>query len=623
MSTRIILILCLCITLASVLFLALFAWNTLTFPVDQGNRERSTFVIRAFDKEDGSSEGAPQELWVRALVADGQLLRWNSVERTSNWQVIDRKLQPPHILYKKDSKPALLTFQGRNFLAILQPQKWSGSIGVKQDGREIQKIDVTALQGREGLILAESPVSRPSTAVFVSALILFGGFAFWFGPIRGRRSHIPWLIFFLSVLHTLFWASQCVGTTGDSPEYLQSFSLFLQGYSSYFPPGYPVFTGLVGTISSESMGAWITLIQHGMVILAGVWIYFLLRRIIPEELALVGGLLAGALPPVLAMSQTVMSEIPTLFAMAGALYFSVRCAETGKVQFAILAGLLMGWAGTIRIVPLAALLPSIIVVHVLRKAKRKFLLLGVTIAVTAVAVLMPVLWTWQKSGGPVLANSLGFHLFNRIVTEQKLLDKDAPATKRLLTLLEGKDPGGFVSWEIREQSRVAQLSYMEQENLLRKVSLEGIRKDPWRYLIYSLGLSWNVLLADPMEWWIPAWGETISFDPRLETPPPWAVTASSLTGRWSLEEIHRVLWPILCWAAVAGTFLGLLSPQRVLILALAWLPTGYLLSSAFIQYFNPRYNVAIVSFVAALSMVPFGLILTRFTSREQANGKAE
>ena len=60
-------------------------------------------------------------------------------------------------------------------------------------------------------------------------------------------------------------------------------------------------------------------------------------------------------------------------------------------------------------------------------------------------------------------------------------------------------------------------------------------------------------------------------------------------------------------AAIAGVFLGFLLPQRLLILALAWAPIGYLLASAFVEAYNPRYNVAIVPFVAALAMIPLGL----------------
>lgn len=235
---------------------------------------------------------------------------------------------------------------------------------------------------------------------------------------------------------------------------------------------------------------------------------------------MVGGLLAGALAPTLTISQAVMSETPTLFAMVGALYLAVRSAETGRLLFAILAGLLTGWAGTMRIVPLVALIPSICIVTMLTQAKRRFFLAGITLTITAGVVLLPVLWLWQKSGQPALANSAGYHLFNRVVTEQKLLDEEGPATKILQTLLQGKDPRGLDHWEIRQQGRVRELSYLEVETLLRKVSLEGIRKDPWGYLTYSHRLAWNVLLAAPSEW-IPYWGQTISSYPRLENPPPW------------------------------------------------------------------------------------------------------
>jgi hypothetical protein len=113
-------------------------------------------------------------------------------------------------------------------------------------------------------------------------------------------------------------------------------------------------------------------------------------------------------------------------------------------------------------------------------------------------------------------------------------------------------------------------------------------------------------------YWIPAWGETIPTFPRLENPPLLSLTASSLAWRWTLEEINRDLWPIICWAAVAGTLLGLLLPQRSLILALAWIPAGYLLSSALLEKFSARYNPAILPFVVALSMVPLAMVLTFF-----------
>jgi hypothetical protein len=121
---------------------------------------------------------------------------------------------------------------------------------------------------------------------------------------------------------------------------------------------------------------------------------------------------------------------------------------------------------------------------------------------------------------------------------------------------------------------------------------------------------------------ISAWGDTISVFPHLESPPPLMFTASSLAWRWTLEEIHSVLWPIICWSAITCTFLGLFLPQRILLLALAWIPTGYLLFTAFVERFAERYNSAVFPFVVALSMVPLAMILTIF-SLKRANRKVE
>jgi hypothetical protein len=600
-----------CITLATVLFLAYAARNNLSYLFHSSNQEQSTFTIQATASKDKSPKATSHELWIRAIISDGQLLRGNTVDRTNNWEVVERGGLPPLLRYREDSKPALLTFQGRNLVTIFKTNQWSGAIRVERDGREVKVVNLQGSEEQERPIVVEDPEAPPSVAVFVVASILFAVCAWWFGPIRTSRRNILWLIFFLSIIHFLFWTSQCVGTTYDSPSYLQTVTrFFLEGEPSYFPPGYPALLGVVGTISGDNLGRWVTLVQHGMLVLACVWIYLLLRRIMSDELALLGGILAGALAPSLTTSQAVLSEAPTLFTMLGALYFTVRSAETGRLLFAILAGLLTGWAGILRLAPLAGLLPSICMVYLLPVSKDGFRRLGIALIVTAVVVLTPVWWCWHKSGHPQLSNSLGLHLFNRVVAEQKLLDEDAPATRTLLNLLEGKDPRGVPWWEITKQGGLLKLGDLGRRHLLRNVSLEGIHKDPWGYLSFTPHLALKMFLT-PSDW-IPTWGETIPVSPRLENPPPLIFTASSLNWRMTLEKIHRVLWPIICWTAVAGTFLGLLLPQRILILALAWIPTGYLLSTALVEKFDPRYNSSIAPFVVALSMVPLAMVLTFF-----------
>ncbi|HET9529033.1 MAG TPA: glycosyltransferase family 39 protein [Blastocatellia bacterium] len=589
--------------------LAFAAQYTLSFPAGFDDREAGAFVIRVLGEEGARAETGRVELWVEKLIVDGQLVRGESLERSNNWEVISRAGSglPAHLLYK--GGPASLALQGRTLLAIFRSNEWSGVIRLERVGKGEQAVDVEASTGQGQVIVIEDPVSPTSTVVFVAALSLFAGAAWWFGPNRRGRGSLPWLIFFLSVFHILFWINQCVGTTSDSPGYLDTLQYFFRdGAPSYFPPGYPVLLGLVGSVSGESLGRWVTLIQHAMAVFVGGWIYLLLKRIIFDELALAGGLLAGTVTPIVTMSQTIMSEVPTIFAMVGALYYTVRAAETGRLLFAILAGVLTGWAGLLRVVPLVALLPSICLLLLLPWTKRGLRLCGLTVAVAAGVVLLPLSWYWYNSGQIKLSDSVGFHLFNRVVTEQKQLDEDGPATRLLLDLIPGQDPRGVAHWDIRESPGLRELSYEEAEILLRDVSLEGIYKNPVGYIVFTFGLAWETFLGDPTHW-IPAWGDTISVHPRLETPPPLAPTASSLHWRWSLEGAYRIGWPVLCWAAVAGTFLGLCRPTRALALALAWTPAGYLLSSASVEYFNPRFNVPTAPFVAALSMILLSSII--------------
>jgi hypothetical protein len=311
-----------------------------------------------------------------------------------------------------------------------------------------------------------------------------------------------------------------------------------------------------------------------------------------------------------------MSEASTLFAMVGTVYFTVRALDTARLSFAAVAGFLAGWAGMLRGVPLAAVVPAVCVLYLTGSSQKKWLMLSVTGITAAIVFLSPIFWFWKVSGLPMLSNSVGFHIFTRVVTEQHLIDKTGPATKQLLTLLDGKDPGSTPFWELAERGRFRELGYQGQEALLRKVALEGIRMDPMAYLSYSLPLGGQVLLANPFEW-IPAWGDTPSSSPSLENAPPVAITASSIGTRWSLQDIHRAIWPILCWFAGAGAFLGFLvyRSHRWIILAFAWAPAGYVLSSACIGYFNARFNMPTVPFVAPLAMIPIALALEWRTAR--------
>jgi hypothetical protein len=423
-----------------------------------------------------------------------------------------------------------------------------------------------------------------------------------------RRGSVPWLVFSLALLHLLFWTSQCVGTNNDSTTYLEGVEGLQSGKPSYFPPGYPALLGLLGFFGGANLGGWTTLVQHGMAVLGAVWLYMLLRRVMREDLALLGALLGAFVAPSLTTSQGVMSETVTCCAMIGSLFFTVRCAETEKMPFAVLAGILAAFAVTLRVVPVAGLTPALcMILYPVKNGRRK---IALTLTIMVAIVSLPVLWFWYRSGDPRLADSTGFHLFNRVILEQKLLDEEGPATRRLRALLGRQDPRDLFSWQVNDHIQPGQLDDEDIEPLLRQVSIEGIRKNPVKFLAYTPGLAWRLFIADPSGW-IPAWGGTVEVSPPLETPPLVPLTASSLAWRRNLEDINRNLWPIFCWSAIAGLVLGFLSQQRLLIVGLAWTVIGYLLLSAVVETFAARYNVPIIPFVIGLAMIPVDLVWTK------------
>ncbi len=551
--------------------------------------------------------GARSRVMLESLLVDGQLLRWPALQALNGWEPnTERGSGLPPALVGRGGES--LTFSGTRWLLFLRAREWTGAVRVEQQQGAVSVVEIRAVDGADRLFIVEHPLAAPSALSFAGGIIVFATLAWWVWPIHGGRRPEIWLLLCLSTVHLLFWSSQAVGTNNDSPGYLDSIrEIFLKGEPSYFPPGYPALLAVIRAFSAQELGRCITLAQHAMTVVVGLWIYRLLLRVMPTEFALIGGLLAGALSPTLAASQAVMSEMPTCFAMTGALYCAVRSMETGQWRFAVMAGLLAGWGGTLRVVPLLALFPSICLISVGATRPFRYRLLGSALVIAAITVLLPLSWFAYKSGQLTLASSQGFHLFNRVVTEQRQLDVTAPATRSLLALLEGWDPRGETWWDVRSHGPLQGWSDDDVEALFRRVALEGIRKDPWAFVAYTPRLAWRMLIA-PTDW-IAAWGDTIARHVELESPPPLPLTRASFMWRQMMEGLHWTLWPPLCWLAVAGLLVGMLLPQRILILAMAWIPAGYLLASAGVEYFSPRYNAAAAPIVAALAVLPLWSLL--------------
>jgi 4-amino-4-deoxy-L-arabinose transferase-like glycosyltransferase len=558
------------------------------------------------------------------LVVDGRLMRPESIERSSQWTVVEKqpRRRPTRIQFNDGPQECgTLNFSGAAWLLIAQVRAWNGVFEVQRGNRNTQSIAVQAPEPWKQVRVIEDPPAPLSGRVLIAAFSIFALVVWMIAPWRDDRRVALWLAFFLVAFHAMFWATQCVATTNDSRAYRTSLASILHGLPAYYPPGYPAFLGFIEAISGEeNLGRWVALVQHGLAAVAAFWVYSLAKRLAPVELALVGGILAGTLSPISAMSQTVMSEIPTIFAMVGALYFGLRAAETGRYRFAALAGALTGWGGLLRVVPLAALLPAIGQLLLCSSTHRKFRLATVTLCFAAGIVLLPVGWFTYKTGKPELANSTGKHLYNRVVYEQRQLDESGPATQNLLTILDGEDPRQFDWYKVLDRPGFQKLPPEEREKrktteLLLRVSWEGIRKDPLAYLSYTPGLAWRELVADAGDG--PKWGTTNALNAGMESPPPLRLTASGLRWRSWFHSAYRIVWPLLCWASVLGVLLGLSLPQRGLVLALAVVLACYILATASLEFFLGRYNVPTIPFVTILSILPFRVLLCGWTATGQ------
>jgi hypothetical protein len=591
------------ITLITVLYLAMASQGSSNGFLGLRHRDESQFTVEVLDKT-----GPSGTFVLNTLIVDGRLRRWPLTEYSSGWKLLGNVYLPGSLSYQKTSGPASVAFRGSRFVALGEATGWSGVVRVTRNGQTVGVVDVPYKAAEPREIVIEDPTTSAGTGHLLVAFLLFGCCALLFGPIHSRRSSVPWLVFFLTAVHLLYWASQPVGFNNDSPGYFSSFNLvFRSGVSPIYPPGYGIFLTAIGAVTGQSLGTWAVFIQHCLVVVECLWIYLLLRRVVAEQWAFLAALLAGGVAPALTVSQALLSETPTSCAMVGAFYFTVRARDTGKTLFAVLAGSLMGFAFITRVAPLAALLPAFVIIYWNGPPVwPNFRKLSITLAIAVVMFLIPVSWTWHKTGVAKLANSSALHLYQRVIYDQKLLDRDGPATQRLLAILHGQDPSPYPTWELMALDGFRDLTFPAQLDLMGKISYEGLQKYPEQYFEHTFGLAWAEYLC-PTDW-ISYWADTVSPEPRFENAPPLPFNTSSNSWRERIMDVNRSGWAIFCWSAIAGLAVGLFGRNWRLVLALALVPAGYLLATASVEMYGPRYNAPVIPFIVALSVIPLDLL---------------
>ena len=105
------------------------------------------------------------------------------------------------------------------------------------------------------------------------------------------------------------------------------------------------------------------------------------------------------------------------------------------------------------------------------------------------------------------------------VFEQRQLDETGPATQTMLEILDGEDPRRFQHLAVEKVVRHSSNCRIGDANqLLLRVSREGILKDPLAYLSYTTRLAWREFVVDagagihPGELpthWMPGWNRPL------------------------------------------------------------------------------------------------------------------
>jgi hypothetical protein len=226
--------------------------------------------------------------------------------------------------------------------------------------------------------------------------------------------------------------------------------------------------------------------------------------------------------------------------------------------------------------------------------------LGAVLALVTVLLALPIFWFGIRSHNFALSNSVGRHLYNRVVADQYLLDRKAPATSNLLKSIAPLDPYGVPHWKIQPLLKKKGLTDGQIEELMRQTSLESIYRAPSKYALYSLRQTWIQYFLDPVTF-MPYASTPFEYDAELESSPPLGACVNSLLWRVHLERAFDAAWRYVAWIALASIPLVPLLEERGTFLAFALTPAGYIFSTALVEYLLSRYNAAIVPFVFVLA----------------------
>ena len=586
-----------------------------------GEPQRFTLVAR--DGTPRNPRSSQDDIWLSEVLVDGHHLLPKDIRVEGAWTGWGWGLREYHATAQGSA-----WFTGRSAVVELQSNPWSGMAKVR-DGR-VRRSSTPIRLGRLRFTRTcrfgrgRGGPGRWFAVPALASLILVG-------PWRSGRRTEAWLLLCCAAAHAIVWCTMPVETNQDSPWYFEAFRAALEGAPSFFPFGYGILMALADALPGSSLGAKVTLLQHGMMVTTLLMIWRLVRLYTSWWLSAAWFFVTSWLLPTLLLPQALFSENLSLLAMATAIFFTRRAVERGGIVSELMAGVGLGLATLARVVPLGVAGPAMWLMFLDRPAaggttaaptsgrtRRFFTALvphgvmrrraALAFGTAAAIVLTPMCWYVVNGNHFTLSTGVPSHLYNRVLCEQKLIDRDGAATKELQQLIPGVDPTTVYPWDLVAKIR-DKVGYFAAQALMAKVVKEAVLTDPAGYLIFTFDLTWRNLVADAAGRLLHAANMYVDENVlELQAEPLLRYSAGAGTWAEHVGLAYGPVWVALCWLAVLGVLALPWMPRRLLIGALLWTALGYMLATSAVEFLLPRYNAGITPFVTAVAVVPLAAI---------------
>lgn len=556
-----------------------------------------------------------KQAWLKDLRIDGHPAGRDRVTAIGDWRDEAAGSSYQYIA-EHPAHDTRLRLRGAAFAFTALQHPWSGRIDVRRDGALWDSLALYAPEGQE--LRVDLGQSSGLLQLLLTAGIGILGLLL-LRPWRGGAALTIWLGALVGYVHLACWLHGPVGVTTDTPYYLVSTDALVHGSPHGFPPGYGIFIYLCAAFGGAP-GLCVTLVQHALMVLLAVLLHRRFRALIGEPWAFLGALLGGLAYPTMFGAAAAMSECWTCFTMAACLLLAWSGDGRGSMWRAVAAGVAAGWATLSRVVPIAALGPVLLAMALLPWRRRNWLWAAATVGIAVAIPAFAVLQNGVRSGQWKLSTIVGRHLYNHFVYQQKLLDRDGPATRELLGYLGDRDPREMGHWDVGDLVPApTPAAALHREQLFEHVAIEAARTASLpAHLAFTWGLTWrNLSLSSVDSMAVGDWGHGLQPDLSHQGPLGDPVRAEAMQVRGA--QWDRWSWPLMSWLLLlALPCTWLLRRGRSQWLAWLWTVWIYMFASSAVEYELPRYHVAVSPMVAMLAVGTIGLGWQRLMGRQPA-----